>query len=234
MTLSGAWFVDGQGWVKVPHQDGGRKTGLRAYFLSRGDGAIFLCEEMIMYVHGVPHDPRSTDHSVQSIHGTQINSGRDNFLFSTWDDKESLRQIVHNCMECGRALCPVWHGVMADHQTPLCDTGAAGDVDGDRRHCHMLYHFWGVDFMASMDNSVQLLEMNVSLPTYLSVEMIYLSGVALFILCCKHCAAAFKSNQAWCNLNHETPGEVALHGESPGLHVYMQSVWNSFAISNHA
>ena len=63
---------------------------------------------------------------------------------------------------------------MADHQTPLCETGAAGDVDADADadartvHCHMLYHFWGVDFMASMDNSVQLLEMNVSLPTYLS------------------------------------------------------------------
>ena len=132
----------------MPHQDGGRKTGLRAYFLSRGDGAIFLCEEMIMYVHGAAHDPRSTDHRVQSIHGTQVRlkiighariknvgkyqscmvstqvtSGRDNFLFSTWDDKESLRQILHNCMECGKALCPVWHGVMADHQTPLCETG---------------------------------------------------------------------------------------------------------------
>jgi hypothetical protein len=38
-------------------------------------------------------------------------------------------------------------------------TGRSAAEEGDN-HCHVLYHFWGVDFMASMDNSVQLLEMN--------------------------------------------------------------------------
>lgn len=130
---------------------------------------------MICYVHGVPYDPLSTDDTVQNVHGTQVDSGRDNFMLSTWDDTQSAQAILDNCMQCGKELVPLWHDVMSEHKEPLCDA-AVKNRQSDNNHCHMLWHFWGVDFMASMDNSVQLLEMN-----------------------------------AWCNLYHKTPGEIALH-----------------------
>jgi hypothetical protein len=163
LTMAGGSDGSGAGWRKVHHSKGGRKTGLRAYIVTRGDGAVFLCEEMINYVHGVPYDPSSTDLTTQSIHGTQANTGRDNFLLSTWDDQDSVADIVHNCMEVVKTLVPLYHSVMQEHRPPLCDAAAAaaGSDAGSRpEDCRLLWHFWGVDFIASMDNSVQLIEMN--------------------------------------------------------------------------
>lgn len=161
MTLAGGSDGDGCGWRKVHHSRGGRKTGLRAYIVTRGDGAVFLCEEMVCYVQEVPYDPTSTDKLVQHLNHRSGGSCAE-FLLSTWDDQESVGTIVNNCMQRVKTLVPLWHSILGEHKEPLCDAAAAAagsDAGMFKEDCHMLWHLWGVDFVPSMDNTVQLIGM---------------------------------------------------------------------------
>lgn len=135
---------DGSGaeWQCVPYTEGGYKTGLRAYFISRGDGAFFMCSEMLCYVHGVPYDPNSADIKSQSVHGTQADTGRNVFLWSEFDSNPEVKNsVTHACLAAAQKLVPMIHDVMSKYTGELC-----------REQGRFLYQFWGVDFLPTTTN----------------------------------------------------------------------------------
>ena len=167
MTIAGGEDGSGAGWKITPYQAGGRKTLLRCYFISRGDGAFFMFGDALLYIHPVVYDPTSTDPAVNDSHGSgeaamsilrpkagqadlvraPVIAGRKCIRLSQWEDQDSVHAITKHMLEAAAELTPVIHGVVSTDGGPerLCSP----DADSETR---MLYQFWGVDFLATIDN----------------------------------------------------------------------------------
>jgi hypothetical protein len=142
--LTVAHGQDGNGaeWQCVPYTEGGYKTRLRAYLISRGDGAFFMCSEMLCYVHEMPYDPNSTD--IQADRGCNV------FLWSEFDSNPDVKNsVTHACLAAAQKLVPMIHDVMSKYTGELCRGQGA-----------LQYQFWGVDFLPTTDNKAYFVEMN--------------------------------------------------------------------------
>jgi hypothetical protein len=170
MTITGGKCGSGKGWYRtLGGEAGGRKTLLRCYFVSRGDGAFFMFGDALLYVHPVPYDPLSTDPAVADSHGSgevaatilrpqagqsqlvraPVVGGRACFRLSEWEDQESALAISKHMLETAKELVPVIHGTMErdreDGPPRLCSAHENSET-------RMLYQFWGVDFLPTMDS----------------------------------------------------------------------------------
>jgi hypothetical protein len=142
------WFL--QRGVCNPHLIDGKKYVLRAYYLTLGDGRVYLYNDCLGYAHAMPFDVRSPERKVH-ISSFSIHSGeqdeRTGFALS---DLPEYERIFGNIVENSKRHSVIW-----------TDTAIKSleHPDESLRMDRTRYHIWSASHVVMADMTSYLLSL---------------------------------------------------------------------------
>jgi hypothetical protein len=134
-----------------PHLIDGKKYILRTFYMTLGDGRVYLYNDCLGYVHAVPFDASKGDWNVHVSHFKMWNGEKDTRTYFTLSDIPEYETIFGYMVEHSKRHSLIWAEVAwnsLDNPDPKLQ------MDATR------YQIWGTDYLVMDDLTSYLIEVN--------------------------------------------------------------------------